>query len=136
MVEGMPFNTEHKMNEYSHTKHVKQKNRGLGPDRNMAACKEAEELMKAGILRKAKSQTWVANPVMVKKSDGGWRMCVDFTDINKACPKDCYPLPEIDWKIESLLWFRLKYFLDAYKGYYQIQMAEEDKDKTAFYVGE
>ncbi|GKA25872.1 reverse transcriptase domain-containing protein [Tanacetum coccineum] len=73
---------------------------------------------------------------MVKKSDEGWRMCVDFTDINKACPKDCYPLPEIDWKIESLLGFRLKCFLDVYKGYHQIQIAEEDEDKTAFYAGE
>ncbi|GKD71841.1 reverse transcriptase domain-containing protein, partial [Tanacetum coccineum] len=136
MVEGKPFNTEHKLNEYSHVKPIKQNKRGLGPDRNMAACKETEELTKAGILRKVKHQTWVANPVMVKKSDGGWRMCVDFTDINKACPKDCYPLPEIDWKIESLSGFRLKCFLDAYKGYHQIQMAEEDEDKTAFYAGE
>ncbi|GKE33106.1 reverse transcriptase domain-containing protein, partial [Tanacetum coccineum] len=102
IVEGKPFNTEHKMNKYSHIKPIKQNKRGLGPDRNMAACKEIEELTKARILRKAKCQTWVANPVMVKKSDGGWRICVDFTDINKACPKDCYPLPEIDWKIESL----------------------------------
>ncbi|GJY30731.1 hypothetical protein Tco_0414226 [Tanacetum coccineum] len=99
----------------------------------MAACKETYELTKAGILRKVKHQTWVANPVMVKKSNRGWRMCVDFTDINKACPKDCYPLPEIDWKIESLSCIRLKCFLDAYKGYHQIQMAEEDDDKTAFY---
>ncbi|GJR38509.1 reverse transcriptase domain-containing protein [Tanacetum coccineum] len=73
---------------------------------------------------------------MVKKSDGGWRMCFDFTDINIACPKDCYPLPEIDWKVESLSGFRLKYFLDDYKGYHQIQMAEEDEDKTTFFVGE
>ncbi|GJV54898.1 hypothetical protein Tco_1455903 [Tanacetum coccineum] len=143
MVEGKPFNMEYKLNEYNHVKAIKQNKRGLGPDCNMAACKETEELMKVGILRKAKRQTWVAkcqtcvaNPVMVKKSDRGWRMCVDFTDIYKACPKDCYPLLEIDWKIESFSWFRLKCFLDAYKGYYQIQMAEEDKDKTAFYVGE
>ncbi|GJU50548.1 reverse transcriptase domain-containing protein [Tanacetum coccineum] len=73
---------------------------------------------------------------MVKKSDGGWRMCIDFMDINKACPKDCYPLPEIDWKVESLFVFRLKCFMDAYKGYHQIQMAEEDEDKTAFFTGE
>ncbi|GJV75460.1 reverse transcriptase domain-containing protein [Tanacetum coccineum] len=106
MVEGMPFNTEHKLNEYSHTKPIKQKKRGLGPNRNMAACKEAKELTKAGILQKAKRQTWVANPVM------------------------------IDWKIESLSGFRLKCFLDAYKGYHQIQMAEEDEDKTTFYAGE
>ncbi|GKB22334.1 reverse transcriptase domain-containing protein [Tanacetum coccineum] len=73
---------------------------------------------------------------MVKKSDGGWRMCVDFVDINKACPKDCYPLPEIDWKVESLSGFRLKCFLDAYKGYHQIPMPEGDEDKTAFFAGE
>ncbi|GJR68260.1 reverse transcriptase domain-containing protein [Tanacetum coccineum] len=73
----------------------------------------------------------VAQPVMVKKSDGGWRMCVNFTNINKSCPKDCYPLPEIDWKVESLSGFHLKCFLDTYKGYHQIQMAEEDDDKTA-----
>ncbi|GKD27994.1 hypothetical protein Tco_1234208, partial [Tanacetum coccineum] len=96
MKKGKPFKIEHKLNEYSHIKPIKQKRRGLGPDRNIAACKEVEELMKAEILRKVKHQTWVSNPVMEKKSDGGWRMCVDFMDINKACPKDCYPLLEID----------------------------------------
>ncbi|GJZ76883.1 reverse transcriptase domain-containing protein [Tanacetum coccineum] len=135
MVERKPFNTEHKMNKYSHIKGIKQNKRGLGPDRNMAACKETEELTKARILWKAKHQTWVANPVMVKKSDGGWGICVNFTDINKAYPKDCYLLPKIDCKIESLSGFRLKCFLDAYKGYHQIQMAEEDEDKTSFYAG-
>ncbi|GKE33039.1 hypothetical protein Tco_1452361 [Tanacetum coccineum] len=117
-VKGKPFNTEHKLNEDNHIKPIKQKRRGLGPDRSTAACKEVD------------------NPVMAKKSDGGWRMCVDFTDINKACPKDCYPLPEIDWKVESLSGFWLKCFLDAYKGYHQIQMAEEDEDKRAFFTGE
>ncbi|GKE39166.1 reverse transcriptase domain-containing protein [Tanacetum coccineum] len=119
----------------SHIKPVKQKRRGLGPDRSTTACKEVEELTKVGILQKVKHQTWVANPVMAKKSNGGWRMCVDFTDINKACPKDCYPLPEIDWKVESLLGFRLKCFLDAYKGYHHIQMVKEDEDKTDFFAG-
>ncbi|GJS47142.1 hypothetical protein Tco_0597263 [Tanacetum coccineum] len=71
MVRGKPFHTEHKLNEYNHINPIKQNKRGLGPDCNMAACKEIEELMKAGILRKVKHQTWVANPVTVKKSDGG-----------------------------------------------------------------
>ncbi|GJX22284.1 hypothetical protein Tco_0226729 [Tanacetum coccineum] len=87
VVEGKPFNIEHKLNEYSHVKPIKQKRRGLGLDHSTAACKEVEELTKAGILQKVKHQTWVANPVMVRKSDEGWRMCVSFTDINKACPK-------------------------------------------------
>ncbi|GJR83063.1 reverse transcriptase domain-containing protein [Tanacetum coccineum] len=106
--DGKPFNTEHKLNGYSHIKLIKQKRQILGPDRSTSACKEVEELTRAGILREAAHHTWVANPVMVNKSDRGWRMCVDFTDINKACSKDCYPLPEIDWKVESLSGFRLK----------------------------
>nr|GEW40730.1 hypothetical protein [Tanacetum cinerariifolium]GEW43504.1 hypothetical protein [Tanacetum cinerariifolium] len=61
-----------------------------------------------------------------------WRMCVDFKDLNKACPKDGYPLPEIDWKVESLYGYPYKCFLDAYKGYHQIKMAEEDEEKIAF----
>nr|GEZ29411.1 reverse transcriptase domain-containing protein [Tanacetum cinerariifolium] len=135
-VNGKPFNIEHKLNEYSHIKPIKQKRRSLGPDRSTTTRKDVEDLTRAGILREAVHQTWVANPVMVKKNNGGWRMCVDFTDMNKAYPKDCYPLPEIDWKVESLSRFPLKCFLDAYKGYHQIQIAEEDEDKTAFFTGE
>ncbi|GKB39276.1 reverse transcriptase domain-containing protein [Tanacetum coccineum] len=118
------------MNEYKHIKLVKQKKRGLAPEQNEAACKEEEELLKADILHEVKYQTWVANPIMIKKRDERWKMCVDFTDINKACPKDCYPLPEVNQKVESLSGFRLKCFLDAYKGYHQIQMAKGDEDNT------
>ena len=71
---------------------------------------------------------------MVKKSYGTWRMCIDFTNLNKACPKDSYPLPEIERKIESLEGFKLKCFLDAYKGYHQIRMAKEDEEKTSFHT--
>ncbi|GJV45007.1 reverse transcriptase domain-containing protein [Tanacetum coccineum] len=93
---------------------------------------EVSKLVTAGIMREVHYHDWLSNPVMVKKSDNSWRMCVDFKDLNKACPKDGYPLPEIDWKVESLCGFPFKCFLDAYKGYHQIQMAEEDEEKTAF----
>ncbi|GJT25585.1 reverse transcriptase domain-containing protein [Tanacetum coccineum] len=63
-------------------------------------------------------------------------MCIDFKDLNKACTKSLYPLPEIDWKIESLMRFKYKCFLDAYKGYHQIQMAKKDEEKTAFHTDE
>ncbi|GJY20176.1 reverse transcriptase domain-containing protein [Tanacetum coccineum] len=76
--------------------------------------------------------SWLSNPVMVKKHDRSWQMCVDFKYLNKACPKDGYPLPEIDWKVESLCGYLFKYFLYAYKGYHQIKMAKEDEEKTAF----
>nr|GFB54751.1 reverse transcriptase domain-containing protein [Tanacetum cinerariifolium] len=73
---------------------------------------------------------------MVKKHDGSWRMCVDFTDLNKACSQDCYPLLEIDWKVESLCGYPFKCFLDAYKGYHQIQLEEADEEKRAFHTGQ
>nr|GFA95999.1 reverse transcriptase domain-containing protein [Tanacetum cinerariifolium] len=85
-------------------------------------------------MREVYYHDWLSNPVMVKKHDGSWRMCVDFTDLNRACLQDCYPLPEIDWKVESLCGYPFKYFLDAYKGYHQIQLAEADKEKTAFHT--
>ncbi|GJT35327.1 reverse transcriptase domain-containing protein [Tanacetum coccineum] len=87
-------------------------------------------------MREVYYHDWLSNPVMVKKHDGSWRMCVDFTDLNKACPQDCYPLSEIDWKIESLCGYPFKCFLDAYKGYHQIQMAESDEEKTAFHTSQ
>ncbi|XP_027161349.1 uncharacterized protein LOC113762211 [Coffea eugenioides] len=71
---------------------------------------------------------------MVKKDAGGWRMCVDFTDLNKACPKDCYPLQRIDALVDSAMGHEILCFLDAFKGYHQIGMSEEDQEKMAFYT--
>ncbi|KAI3797126.1 hypothetical protein L1987_32378 [Smallanthus sonchifolius] len=132
---GVPRDTaEHRLNTYKSREPVAQKRRHLGPERNQAVLAEVEKLLYAGIVREVKYQTWVANPVMVKKGDGTWRMCIDFKDLNAACPKDCYPLTEIDSKVDALAGFPLKCFLDAYKGYWQVQMAKEDEDKTAFYT--
>ncbi|GKB19017.1 reverse transcriptase domain-containing protein [Tanacetum coccineum] len=87
-------------------------------------------------MREVYYHDWLSNPIMVKKHDDSWRMCVDFTDLNKACPQDCYPLPKIDWKIESLCGYPFKCFLDAYKGYHQIQIAESDEEKTTFHTSQ
>ena len=76
--------------------------------------------------------TWLANPVVVRKANGKWRLCIDFTDINKACPKDPFPLPRIDQIVDSTAGCDLLSFLDAYSGYHQIFMAEKDEEKTAF----
>ena len=70
--------------------------------------------------------------VMVKKSNGKWRMCVDFTDLNRACPKDGYPLPWIDTLVDSTARHELLSFMDAFSGYNQIKMNEEDQEKTSF----
>nr|GEY33030.1 hypothetical protein [Tanacetum cinerariifolium] len=96
---------------------------------------EVQKLVDAGIMREVYYHDWLSNPVMVKKHDGSWQTCVDFTDLNRACLQDCYPLPEIDWKVESLCGYPFKFFLDTYKGYHQIQLAEANEQKTAFHTG-
>jgi len=70
--------------------------------------------------------------VLVKKANGKWRMCVNFTDLNKACPKDSYPLPSIDALVDNASGCRLLSFLDAFSGYNQIMMHPRDECKTVF----
>ena len=69
---------------------------------------------------------------MVKKAIGKWRMCVDFTNLNRACPKDSYPLPRIDTMVDSTARHKLISFMDAFSGYNQIKMKEDDQERTSF----
>ncbi|RDX85496.1 hypothetical protein CR513_33312, partial [Mucuna pruriens] len=69
---------------------------------------------------------------MVKKANGKWRMCTNYTDLNKACPKDPYLLPNIDWLVDGASGFALLSFMDAYLGYNQIKMHPQDEAKIAF----
>jgi len=69
---------------------------------------------------------------MVKKSNGKWRVCTDYTNLNKACPKDSYPLRNIDRLIDGATGPYILSFLDGYSGYNQIQMHQKDKKKTTF----
>nr|GEY09164.1 reverse transcriptase domain-containing protein [Tanacetum cinerariifolium] len=87
---------EHRLNIHEGCLLVRQKKRGKAPERNKAIYEEVEKLVNADIVKEVHYHNWLSNPVMVKKHDGSWRMCVDFKDLNKACPKDGYPLPEID----------------------------------------
>nr|GEZ85132.1 reverse transcriptase domain-containing protein [Tanacetum cinerariifolium] len=93
---------EHKLNICEGRLPVRQKKRRQAHERNKEIYKEVEKLVNAGIMKEVHYHSWLSNPVMLKKHDDGWRMCVDFKDLNKACPKDGYPLSEIDWKVESL----------------------------------
>ena len=111
---------------------VMQKRWVFAPERNAAVMEEVDKLLMAGFIREVYYPEWLANVVMVKKSTGKWRMCVDFTDLNKACPKDSYPLPRIDQLVDSTTRHKLLSFMDAFSGYNQIQMTEEDQEKTAF----
>ena len=122
----------HKLSLYKEVKPIAQKKRKLGEERRTAARAEADKLLQAGFIRKAHYTTWLANVVMVKKTNGKWRMCVDYTDLNKACPKDSYPLPTIDRLVDGAAGHHILNFLDAYSGYNQIQMHPADRKKMAF----
>ncbi|GJV43803.1 reverse transcriptase domain-containing protein [Tanacetum coccineum] len=131
---GVPRHiAEHKLNIREGCLPVRQKKRGQAPERNKAIYEEVKKLVNADIMKEFHYHSWLLNPVLVKKHDDNWRMCVDFKDLNKACPKDGYPLPEIDWKVESLCGYPFKCFLDAYKGYHQIKMAKEDEKKVSIH---
>ncbi|GKB47024.1 reverse transcriptase domain-containing protein [Tanacetum coccineum] len=107
---GVPRHiAEHRLNVRKGCSPVRQKKRGQAADRNQAIQEEVGKLVEAGIMREVHYHDWLSNPVMVKKHDNSWRMCVDFKDLNKACPKDGYPLPEIDWKTKEMV------FLDEEK---------------------
>ncbi|KAL2226838.1 UNVERIFIED_CONTAM: Retrovirus-related Pol polyprotein from transposon [Sesamum indicum] len=122
----------HRLNVDPMARPVQQRKRTFSSDNNEAIRQEVEKLLKAGYVSEVQYTNWLSNVVLVPKSSGKWRMCVDFTDLNKACPKDPYPLPRIDNMVDSTAGFELFSMMDAYQGYHQIQMAEEDRDKTSF----
>ena len=76
-----------------------------------------EKLLEVGFIREVFYPRWLANVMMVKKNNGKWRMCVNFTDLNKACPKDSFPLPRIDQPVDSIVRHKLLSFMDAFFGY-------------------
>ena len=93
---------------------------------------EVEKLLTAGFIREVYYPKWLANVVMVKKSNGKWRMCVDFTDLNNACTKDSFLIPRIDQLVDSTADHELLTLMDAFSGHNQILMKKENQEKTTF----
>jgi hypothetical protein len=107
--------------------------RRFADDIRDAIKKELVKLLAAGFIREVFHPEWLANPVLVhKKKSNEWRMCVDYTDLNKHCPKDPFRLPRIYQVIDSTVGCDLLCFLDCYSGYHQITIKEQDQEKTAF----
>ena len=122
----------HHLNVYPSFKPVQQKKRVFAPERDNAIKEEVQKLTVAKFIQEVYYPGWLANVVMVKKANSKWRMCVDFTDLNKVCPKDSYPLPRIDQLVDSTAGHRLLSFMDTFSGYNQIRMDEADQEKTSF----
>lgn len=85
-----------------------------------------EKLLKSQFIRELHYLELLANVVIVQKPNEKWRMCVDFTNLNKACPKDSFPLLKIDTLIDSMADHQTLSFMDAFSGYNQIRMHELD----------
>ena len=122
----------HRLNISPSFKPVKQKWRSFAPKRQKAINEEVGKLLQAGAIREVEYPEWLANIVLVKKANGKWRLCIDFTDINKTCPKDSFPLPRIDLIVDATAGHELLSFMDAFSGYNQISMDPDDQEKTSF----
>ncbi|KAL0404425.1 UNVERIFIED_CONTAM: Retrovirus-related Pol polyprotein from transposon [Sesamum radiatum] len=104
----------------------------FGVERSQAIKEGVEKLFKAKYVRPMQYPEWLANMVLVLKSNEKWRLCINFMDLNKACPKDPFPLPRINALVDSTSRCEMLSFLDTYKGYNQIPLASEDQEKASF----
>jgi hypothetical protein len=124
---------EHTLNVDPKTNLVKQSLRRFDEPKRKAIASELHRLENTGFIREIKMLTWVSNPVIVpKKNIDVQRVCVDYTSLNKHCPKDLFPLPRTDQIIDSTVGCARLSFLDAYSSYNQIKLKKEDEEKIAF----
>jgi hypothetical protein len=124
--------TENSLDILPHSRAVQQRLQRFDEERCRAIGVELRKLLEAGFVKEVFHPTWLANPVLVKKKNGKWWMCVDYTSLNKACLKVPFPLPRIDQIVDSTAGCELLCFLDAYSGYHQIKMKESYQLATSF----
>jgi hypothetical protein len=123
---------EHSLDILPHSRAVQQRLWRFDEERHRVIGVELRKLLEAGFIKEVFHPTWLANPVLVKKKNGKWRMYVDYTSLSKACPKVPFPLPRIDQIVDSTAGCELLCFLDAYSRYHQIKMKEFDQLATSF----
>ena len=108
----------HRLSTFKEAKLVAQRKQKLGEEKRRAVRDESAKLLQAGFIQEARYTTWLANVVIVKKPNGKWRMCTDYTYLNKACPKDAYPLPNIDRLVDGAAGHQILSFFDAFSRYH------------------
>ena len=114
------------------SKPVKQRLHRFDKEKRRAIGEEIAKLSAAGFSKEVYHLEWLANPILVRKKSRKWRMCVDYMGLNKACPKDPFPLPRIDQIVDSTSGCETLCFIDAYSGYHQIAMKESNQLTTSF----
>ena len=117
-------------------KPVKQKRRSFAPERQKAINEEVGKLLQENAIREVEYPKLLANVVLVKKANGKWRLCIDFTYINRACPNDSFPLPRIDLIVDATAGHELLSFIDTFFGYNQISVDLNDQEKTLSITGQ
>jgi hypothetical protein len=122
----------HEIKTYPGAKPVRQRLRPVHPRKAAAIKLEVEKLLKAGFIYPVALTEWVSNPVPIDKKGGSIRVCVDYRDINKACPKDNFPTPFVDQIVDDCAGSEIFSLMDGFSGYNQINIAPEDQHKTAF----
>ena len=127
-----PANASHRLNVLPFARPVRQKVHRFHPDRHQIIQAEVDNILKARFIREVKYPEWLANVVVVLKKGGKWRVCVIYTDLNNACPKDSFPLPRIDQIIDASVGHGMLSFLDAFSNYHHIPMYPPDAEKTSF----
>ena len=132
MVGISPMVASHKLNILPIAKPVRQRVRQFHLDRHQIIKTKVENLLTVGFIREVKYPKWLANVVVVPKKGGKWCVCIDYTDLNEACPKDSFPLPHIDQIMDATAEHGILSFMDAFSGYHQIFMHPLDAEKTAF----
>ena len=132
MTRISPVHASHRLNVASSVKPVRQKVRRFHPDRHLFIQTEVDNLLQNGFIRAVKYPEWLANLVVVPKKGNKWRVCVDYTNLNDAYPKDSFPLPRIDHIVDASVGHGMLSFIDAFSGYHQIPMHPSDAEKTSF----
>jgi hypothetical protein len=104
-------------------------------DEKVAAAKvEVQRMSNAGFIREVHYPSWLMNVVMARKKNGKWRMCTNFTNLNKCCPKDDFLLTRIDKVVDSAAGYETMTLLDCFSGYHQIWLHKEDEENTSFII--
>lgn len=120
MIEIDPQVACHRLNIYPERGPISHKQKKFGPKKYATLAEEVKKHLDNNLIKHADQPQWVSKAVLVKKLNGTWRLCIDFTHLNEACPKDFFPMPHIDHLIDNTSGHKMMSFMDAFAGYHQI----------------